>query len=73
MILITSAYHMRRSLLILESALRGQVTVVPYTAKEGAAILRDNWTQTWIGIGVTLQETGKLILAQIFIPMLEIF
>ena len=72
-ILITSAYHMRRSLLILENALRGQVTLVPYTAKEGAAILRENWTSTWIGIGVTLEETGKLLLARIFIPLLEIF
>jgi uncharacterized SAM-binding protein YcdF (DUF218 family) len=72
-ILITSAYHMRRSLLIVENALRGQVTVIPYTAKEGAAILRENWTSSWVGIGVTLEETGKLLLARIFIPMLEIF
>lgn len=72
-ILITSAYHMRRSLLILENALGQQVSVHPYTAKEGAAILRENWTESLIGIGVTLEEYSKLVLAKIFIPLLEIF
>ena len=71
-VLVTSAYHMRRSLLILESALSEDIKVHPYTPTEGS-YSKENWLASWIGIRITLQEYLKYLLARVFVPLLEIF
>lgn len=71
-ILITSAYHMRRSLLIFDNALGKTVTIHPQTAKD-STYGRETWWDSFTGFTITLQECGKLLLARVFLPLLEIF
>lgn len=70
-VLVTSAYHMRRSELILKNALRSKALILLYTAD--STINKRNWFNSYNGIIVTMLEWGKFTLAKIFIPLLEIF
>lgn len=72
-ILITSSYHMRRSLLILNKVLKEKREIYPYIPKETKNITKKNWTYSWSSIVLTMVESVKLILAHIFVPLLEIF
>lgn len=71
-VLVTSAYHMRRSLLIFQNAIGKSVLVHPQTAKE-STFRRDTWWESFAGFTITLQEWGKLVMAQLFLPLVEIF
>ena len=71
-VLITSSYHMRRSLLILQSLLRKEVHVVPYSPPK-EPIDAANWWQSFLGIEVTVVEYSKFLLAKILIPNLSYF
>lgn len=71
-ILITSAYHMRRSQLIFETAIGRSVGIHPVAAKESTYSL-ETWSESLLGITLTLEESFKLWLARLFIPMLELF
>ncbi len=71
-VLITSSYHMRRSLLILQSLLRKDVHVIPYSPPK-EAIDQGNWWQSPLGVEVTIVEYSKFLLAKILIPNLSYF
>lgn len=71
-VLITSAYHMRRSLLVLQSLARKNVRIFSF-CPEKETIARENWSHSFIGIGVTIEEYSKLILAKMLTSNLSYF
>jgi uncharacterized SAM-binding protein YcdF (DUF218 family) len=68
-IVVTSGYHMRRSLYVLNTLLQRKVNLIPYTPPD-EAFDRDNWWHSRVGIVVTLEEYFKYLGAQIVIPRL---
>ena len=71
-VLITSSYHMRRSLYIFESLLGSSVRIIPYTP-EKESIDPKGWWGSWIGIQVTVVEYAKYLFARFVIPKLGYF
>lgn len=71
-LLVTSAYHMRRAQLLIELQAKRPVTVIPY-APENDAIELTNWWRSWVGIEMTILEYFKLVLARVLVPRLDFF
>lgn len=71
-VVVTSRYHMRRSLYVLQTLLKQKVNLIPYTPPE-EAIERLNWWQSKVGIQVTMEEYGKYLAARILIPKIGFF
>ena len=72
-LLITSSYHMKRSLLILASSLPKEVRITPYTPPK-ELIRKDEWFKTWIGVEITGREIIKYAYAKILLlPYLKSF
>ena len=66
-ILITSSYHMRRSLLILQNSLGSAAKITPFTP-EKESINKGNWFRTWLGIEITAYEYAKYLFVRIMLP-----
>ncbi len=66
-VVVTSGYHMRRSLYVLETLLQRKVNLMPYTPP-GEAFDGTNWWHSKIGIVVTLEEYAKYLGAKLIIP-----
>lgn len=72
LVVVTSSYHMRRSLLMIGHQIPADVTLVPYTpttAEFGAG----TWWHTWTGIAVTIEESLKFQAASLLVPRLGYF
>lgn len=69
LVLVTSSYHMRRSLFILRHLLGNEVRIHPYIPPK-ESVAAGNWWQSWVGIQVTLSETFKWRFAKFLIPRL---
>ena len=59
-ILVTTAYHMRRSLAIARQQLPEHITIIPCPAND-TSTRRDNWMHTPIGIDRAKNEAMKII------------
>lgn len=69
-LLVTSAYHMRRAQLLIELQSKRPIQVITYTP-ENEAIDASNWWYSWLGIEVTYLEYFKLALARVLVPRLD--
>ena len=59
-LLVTTAYHMRRSLAIARYLLPKHITVIPCSANDNNT-RRDNWMNTQVGIDRAKKEAMKII------------
>lgn len=71
-VLVTSGYHMRRALMMIESQVHRPVKLIPYTPPADS-LHQKNWWHTWLGIEVTTVEYVKFVLASLLIPRLGYF
>lgn len=72
-LLITSSYHMKRSLLILRASLPKEIQIIPYSPPK-EIIQKDDWFKTWIGIELTGREIVKYAYAKsLLLPYLKSF
>lgn len=71
-VVVTSRYHMRRSLYVMQTLLKQKISLIPYTPPE-EAIERENWWRSKVGIQVTMEEYGKYLAARILIPRIGTF
>lgn len=71
-VLITSGYHMRRALIMIQNEVRSDIKIIPFTPPN-EAIQRNNWWHTWLGIQVTAVEYFKFLLASVLVPRLGYF
>jgi uncharacterized SAM-binding protein YcdF (DUF218 family) len=71
-ILITSSYHMRRSMLIFKHLLNTQIKISAYNPPN-APISRNDWFYTLNGAEITAVELFKLAFARLIIPQLANF
>jgi uncharacterized SAM-binding protein YcdF (DUF218 family) len=72
LVVVTSPYHMRRSLLMIAHHIPSDVVLIPYTPP-AADFGRDTWWHSWTGIALTVEETTKFQLASILVPRLGYF
>lgn len=72
LVLVTSPYHMRRSMLMIEHHIPPEIRVIPFTPIS-ADFGREDWWHSWFGFSLTLAETVKLELARLLIPHLSYF
>jgi uncharacterized SAM-binding protein YcdF (DUF218 family) len=72
LVLVTSPYHMRRSILMIEHHIPLDIHVIPFTPIS-ADFGREDWWYSWSGISLTIAETVKFELARILIPHLSYF
>lgn len=68
-VLVTSSYHMKRSLYILESVMGHRADIIPYTPPK-EMIAADGWWGSWLGVQVTVVEYMKYLFARFVIPRL---
>lgn len=71
-ILITSSYHMRRSLLIFRHILSSDIKLYAYSPPQ-EPIARENWMYSFKGVLVTGQELVKFLFAGMVMPQLANF
>jgi uncharacterized SAM-binding protein YcdF (DUF218 family) len=71
-VLVTSPYHMRRSILMIAHHIPPETRIVPFTPVT-AEFGKGNWWQTWTGISVTVAELLKFELASLLVPHLGYF
>ncbi|MCO5143665.1 MAG: YdcF family protein [Oligoflexia bacterium] len=71
-ILITSSYHHKRALLMIEQQIHNKkdLKIIPFVAKE-ETLDKNNWWHTWLGIQVTVIEYAKLLFARFFVPRIQ--
>jgi len=69
-LLVTSAYHMRRAQLLIELQSKRSIKVIPYKPANEAIDL-GNWWQSGLGIELTMLEYFKLQLARVLVPRLD--
>lgn len=67
MLLITSSYHMRRSLMILKNSLPQETEIIPFTPMK-EQFSRNDWFKSWLGIQVTGYEYLKFLVVQWMLP-----
>jgi uncharacterized SAM-binding protein YcdF (DUF218 family) len=72
LILVTSAYHMRRAQFMIEHQIPMDVNVIPYSPPM-EAIERGTWWHSLLGIEVTVSEYFKFLMATLLIPRLGYF
>jgi uncharacterized SAM-binding protein YcdF (DUF218 family) len=72
LVLVTSPYHMRRSLLMIAHHIPTEVHLIPYTPPT-ADFAGADWWHTWAGISLTVEETIKFELASLLVPRLGYF
>jgi len=71
-VLVTSPYHMRRSLLMMEHHISPEINLIPFTPIS-ADFGGTDWWHSWYGFSLTIAETIKLQLARLLIPHLSYF
>ena len=71
-ILVTSPYHMRRSMMMISQHISQEIKIIPFTPTNADFGLK-NWWHSWTGISVTVSELVKFRLANIVIPRLKYF
>lgn len=72
LLVVTSPYHMRRSLLMIGHHIPADIELIPYTPPT-AEFAGSNWWYTWTGISLTIEETVKFWLASWLVPRLGYF
>lgn len=71
-VLVTSAYHMRRAQVVIEHQVHNGLEIIPYTPPS-ERIEKRTWWHTWLGIEVTMTEYFKFLLASLLAPQLGYF
>jgi uncharacterized SAM-binding protein YcdF (DUF218 family) len=71
-VLVTSPYHMRRSMLMIQHHVPADIHVIPFTPIS-ADFGREDWWHTWFGFSLTIAEAVKLELARLLVPHLSYF
>jgi uncharacterized SAM-binding protein YcdF (DUF218 family) len=71
-VLITSPYHMRRAMLMIEHQIPAGVHLIPYTPSI-IEFGRNDWWKSWTGINLTIEEAFKFKLASVLVPRLGYF
>ena len=71
-VLVTSPYHMRRSLLMIQHHISPDIHLIPFTPIS-ADFGREDWWHTWFGLSLTIAETVKFELARLLVPHLSYF
>ncbi|MGZ3649701.1 MAG: YdcF family protein [Bdellovibrionota bacterium] len=71
-VLVTSPYHMRRSMLMIAHHIAPGINIIPFTPIS-ADFGRGDWWQSWSGISLTVAETVKFELAALLVPRLSYF
>lgn len=69
LILVTSSYHMKRSILILQNILGHDIEIYPVVPKQ-EQLEKNTWYKSWKGINLTLNEYVKLVFARILLPLM---
>ncbi len=70
LVLVTSGYHMRRSVFVIQQFASRPIRVVPWIP-ENESIGRGNWWQSQLGIRITAEELLKYLFASFTIPRLK--
>lgn len=71
-VLVTSAYHMRRAQVVIEHQVHSSLEIIPYTPPS-ERIEKRTWWHSWLGIEVTMTEYFKFLLASLLAPQLGYF
>ncbi|RYZ96473.1 MAG: YdcF family protein [Proteobacteria bacterium] len=71
-VLVTSAYHMRRAQVVIQHQLHESLNIIPYTSDK-EIIGHGTWWHTWLGMEITSVEYLKFLLASLLAPQLGYF
>jgi uncharacterized SAM-binding protein YcdF (DUF218 family) len=71
-VLLTSAYHMRRAQVVIEHQVHSSIEIIPFTPPS-ELLAKGTWWHSWFGIDVTMAEYFKFLMASLLAPQLGYF